>query len=126
MGVDNPEFTNAISGIVFCLVSIYIAYCFIYGTKSKDVKPFQFPDRFEIGYIDDPPPQIVYKEVYVPRPKKRNKTSSPKQGEVLERPAPAPDPPKAKQEMEVEQAMVWLEQFKTQGNFLPADQLGQL
>jgi hypothetical protein len=116
--VDNPEFTDAASKVVFVCLCIYIACHFIHGLINENVKPFKFPEKFDIGYIDDPvPPQIVYKTVYV---REKEKSKGPGRRDV------PVDPPKTKQEIEIEQAMAWLEQFKTPENFLPVDQMGKI
>lgn len=72
MGFDNPELVEIIVKLVGAIIGVFLFLCFARGVNNEDVKPLSFPDRFDIGYIDDPPPQVVVVEKQV-KPKRKKK-----------------------------------------------------
>lgn len=55
-----------------CVIGVFLFLCFMGGLLNPEVKPLKIPDRFDVGYIDDPEPQVIYVEVEKqPKPKKK-------------------------------------------------------
>lgn len=55
-----------------CIIGVFLFLCFMGGLLNPEVKPLKIPDRFDIGYVDDPEPQVIYVEVEkAPKPKKK-------------------------------------------------------
>lgn len=54
MGFENPQMTTIIANVITFGLLSYWAICILYGALSGKVKPIEFSDRFDIGYIDSP------------------------------------------------------------------------
>lgn len=77
----SPETTNLVAPLITISFIVYCGYKFHQGyVNHKTVKPLKIPDRFDIGYIDDPvvPPTVV--NVYTPAPP----MPAPKVGETID------------------------------------------
>ena len=95
----DPELTNYLTMIATVGLATFWAVCFMYGVVSDKVKPFEFSDKFELGYIDDD--KVVDDKVvvvseshqyrYAP-PRAKTKLKKKKRNKVRSRPSPKPAP----------------------------------
>lgn len=72
-GIDVVIFISKVLGTA---LGVMFFLCFLYGLTNEDVKPLKIPDRFDIGYIDDPVVQqtiILEDETPTPRPRQKPK-----------------------------------------------------
>ena len=72
--MENPEFVNLLVKFFGVMVGVFWFLCFCNGLFNKKVKPLKIPDRFDIGYIDDPlHQQVVVVKQQTSTPKKKNR-----------------------------------------------------
>jgi hypothetical protein len=79
VGFDHPELANIIAGFFGCMIGVFWWLCFMRGLMDENVKPLEFPERFDIGYIDEPQQQVVVVQEK-PKKKKKKRKSAPNTG----------------------------------------------
>lgn len=53
----NPETIAFFAKLVGAIIGTFWFLCFMNGVTDTKVQPLKFPERFDIGYIDDPQQQ---------------------------------------------------------------------
>jgi len=89
MGIENPTMMAIFAPIIAICFILWAAYSFMKGyLNHATVKPFKIPDRFDLGYIDDPiVPPAVYTNITIQQP-----IALPNPSAAVASPAPAPAP----------------------------------
>lgn len=79
MGFDHPELANMVAAFFGAFIAVVWISFFFYGLFNDNVDSLKIPDRFDIGYIDEPQQQVVVVQ-QKPKKKKKKRKSVPNTG----------------------------------------------
>ncbi len=92
--MDDPRHIDLLVKLCGSLVGTFWFICFVNGLTNKSVKPLKIPERFDLGYIDDPPEAPPVVAVELPKVKKKKKKKKKKKGKNASpkaKPIPLPE-----------------------------------
>jgi hypothetical protein len=71
--MDDPRSIDLMVKLCSYVIGTFWFLCFFNGLTNKSVKPLKMPERFDLGYIDDPPELQCSAPIELPRVKKKKK-----------------------------------------------------
>ena len=71
--MDDPRSIDLMVKLCSYVIGTFWFLCFFNGLTNKSVKPLKIPERFDLGYIDDPPEAPPVVAVELPKAKKKEK-----------------------------------------------------